>query len=508
MGFRKLGERPRTFATLGYPQGVRALVYLPFDDTSGSVARVINPALALGRNIVINGDFASDTVWTKGDAAITISGGTATWDGTQAGNADLTQSGILAAGRTWRVTFTVSGRTAGTITPLCGTQAGTARSTNDTFTETITANGADLVFRGDADFDGSIDDVVVKQTNIAASATYPGAELLSDGDMEAVDTSAWAAGNSAALTKETTNPHGGSRVLRITKTTTNNPYTYQNIAVTGKRYRTTGWARSDGNAQPRVATAVGVPLWTGTTSTDWQYFDVEGEAVRILGFTFFTITSVDTEYTEWDDISVREVNPLNGDITGATVNQDAGNRLKKAYLFDGTNDYVDVYSPELNSIFDPTKGTLLAFAKVSGAGVWTDNTLRAIFRLDVDGTNTNLLAIQKSNTHNTVNCFYIAGSNIDKVGITTSTTGWFLVAMTWDTVADELKAYFNGMQSGSTVSGLGIWAGNLNPTKTTIGSINTAPTSVFDGLICHPVLFRDVLADAEILKIKQLGGIT
>jgi len=478
--------------------------YLPFDDTGGSVARVINPALALGRDVVINGDFASDTVWAKGDAAITISGGTATWDGTQAGNADLTQSSILAASRTWQVTFTVSGRTAGTITPLCGTQAGTARSTNDTFTETITANGADLVFRGDVDFDGSIDNVIVRQTNIAASTAYPGAELLTDGDMEAEDTSAWGTGGDPVLSKETTSPHGGTRVLRVAWGSTSNPDARQNIITIGKRYRATGYARGDGTYIPTFRSQVKV-LWTGTSSTDWQAFDVEFDA------TSNTIVQLSSNltgagYVEFDDVSVREVNPLNGDITGVTINQDAGSLLKKAYLFDGTNDYVDAYSPELNSLFDPTKGTLLAFAKVANAGVWTDGAFRYALSLRADADNT--IEVFKRNTNNALDLLYVAGGTQSRVSLTGLTnTDWLLLTLKWDTTVDKVQGYLNGTQSGADKTGLGTWIGNLASNQTTIGASSITPTAVWDGLICHPVLFRDVLTDAEILKIAQLGGV-
>jgi len=475
--------------------------YLPFDDTSGSVARVINPALALGRDVVINGDFASDTVWTKGDAAITISGGTATWDGTQAGNADLTQSGILAAGRTWQVTFTVSGRTAGTITPLCGTQVGTARSTNDTFTETITANGADLVFRGDADFDGSIDDVVVKQTNILASVTYPGAELLTDGDMEAVDTSAWTA-ITGTLSKETGTPHGGSRVLRIAYNGTGGAQAAQTIQTIGKRYRAAGWARSDGTSVPAIRN-LSTNEWIGTSSTDWQAFDVEYEALSTQ--TRLRNNSIGG-YVEFDDVSVTEVNPLNGDITGATINQDAGSRLKKAYLFDGTNDYVDVYSPELNSIFDPTKGTLLAFAKVANAGVWTDGAYRTLTMLQSDSNNK--VQMQKSSVNNRLDWFYTAaGTTRAFLNASVTTTDWFLVVVTWDTEANEIKAYLNGVQNGATQTSPGSWVGNLSSTLSVVGAKDVSPASVWNGLICHPVLFRRALTGAEILKIAKLGGV-
>jgi hypothetical protein len=93
---------------------------------------------------------------------------------------------------------------------------------------------------------------------------YPGAELLVDGDMEAVGVSAWTPNADAVLTKETTNPHGGSQVLRIARDGTNNPNARQVILEFGKRYRFNGYARSDGNAIPMINSGV---YWTGTTST-------------------------------------------------------------------------------------------------------------------------------------------------------------------------------------------------------------------------------------------------
>lgn len=85
-----------------------------------------------------------------------IVGGRATCDGSQGGDSDLEKPGILTASTTYDVTFTVSGRTAGSVTALLGTQAGTTRSTNAEFVESITANGTDFIFRADADFDGTI----------------------------------------------------------------------------------------------------------------------------------------------------------------------------------------------------------------------------------------------------------------------------------------------------------------------------------------------------------------
>ena len=107
--------------------------------------------------LVFNGGFDSDTIWGKG-AGWTIASGKATHSG---GAGDLTQAGILASGNVCEVTYTITGRSAGTLTPKCGTTAGAAQSTNDTFTDTIISNGADLIFSANAAFDGSVDIVSV-----------------------------------------------------------------------------------------------------------------------------------------------------------------------------------------------------------------------------------------------------------------------------------------------------------------------------------------------------------
>ena len=120
---------------------------------------------SLGGNLILTPDFAADANWTKG-TGWTISGGTAN---AAAGSAsDLSQTAApLTSGRVYRVQYTVSSRTAGTVTPKCGTQAGTAQNSNATFTELIVANGTAFLFSKDSSFDGKIDDVTVSGNFVA-----------------------------------------------------------------------------------------------------------------------------------------------------------------------------------------------------------------------------------------------------------------------------------------------------------------------------------------------------
>lgn len=121
---------------------------------------------------VTNGAFGADTDWTKGDGW-SIAGGVADCDGSQAAVSDLSQAiAGLIEGVTYRLTFTMT-RSAGSLTPIVGGTAGTTRSTADTFVENIVA-GADgtLLFRADADFVGTLDNVSL--TPLTGTGTITG----------------------------------------------------------------------------------------------------------------------------------------------------------------------------------------------------------------------------------------------------------------------------------------------------------------------------------------------
>jgi hypothetical protein len=111
---------------------------------------------------VSNGGFGSDTVWTKG-TGWSIAAGVASCDGTQVADTDLTQDITSTDGESYEVTYTVSNYTAGNVTAVVGDNEGTDRSANGTYVETIISGaGSDIDIRGDLDFVGDIDDVVVK----------------------------------------------------------------------------------------------------------------------------------------------------------------------------------------------------------------------------------------------------------------------------------------------------------------------------------------------------------
>lgn len=95
---------------------------------------------ALGPDLIENGTFASDTLWTKG-TGWTIAGGLGV--ATASGNGQgLFQNETMVAGAFYLVTFTLGGFSAGGVRPFIAggaTVLGTTRSANGTYSEVLTA---------------------------------------------------------------------------------------------------------------------------------------------------------------------------------------------------------------------------------------------------------------------------------------------------------------------------------------------------------------------------------
>ena len=137
-----------------------------------------------GEELVTNGDFDTDSDWTKG-TGWTISGGTANF--TPNGSfINLTQSGILTSDKNYTVKYTLSNVTAGNVRARLGTQDGTTASSDGTYTGIITSNGSDFSIRTNGAFSGSVDNVSVKAINDKHHATtvFYGDELVTNGTFD------------------------------------------------------------------------------------------------------------------------------------------------------------------------------------------------------------------------------------------------------------------------------------------------------------------------------------
>lgn len=125
-------------------------------------------------------------------------------------------------------------------------------------------------------------------------------------------------------------------------------------------------------------------------------------------------------------------------------------------LFDGINDYIDIFSSQFSSVFNGSEGSVSAWIKVP-LSVWTDGIRRYIFRAEVN--NSNYVRIIKREENNSLQ-FRYASSTFKVHTETISTDEWIFLTLTWSYSNDRVIVYIDGIPV-QTLNLLGIWIGNI-----------------------------------------------
>lgn len=167
-------------------------------------------------------------------------------------------------------------------------------------------------------------------------------------------------------------------------------------------------------------------------------------------------------------ITAKTDSAYNGALVGWTLQNAAGpvtNTL--APYSDGTSDYGAVDTVALRAAWNGGIGSCVMFGQVSAVGDWTDTVTRELFSWKVD--NNNWIRAYKHGTLG-LDAYVALGGNASIRRQTTATTAWFMVGISWQDSANgnAVKAYFNGTQVGTTVTGYGAWAGT--PVTLALGS--------------------------------------
>lgn len=200
-------------------------------------------------------------------------------------------------------------------------------------------------------------------------------------------------------------------------------------------------------------------------------------------------------------------NGYTGTYTGVTLaDTDSPFLPDKAPLWDGVNDYGDLYSAAFGAAFNMDEFTVLLWLKASAESVWTDGTNRFLVRLVRDGTN--LIGINKPTTNSTIQLQRAGGGTTKTITVAgQSGAGWLCYALSASVAgggllgAGELKAYKNGAQIGTTqTSILASLGSGLSSTTTTLGAAGTAGTLVWNGWLSRLIIWNRPI-DAAILAL-------
>ncbi|MFZ5424171.1 MAG: DUF2341 domain-containing protein [Patescibacteria group bacterium] len=178
-----------------------------------------------------------------------------------------------------------------------------------------------------------------------------------------------------------------------------------------------------------------------------------------------------------------------------------------ALYFDGINtagneDVVDIYSSNFASQFNTSAGTLSAWVKMKDAATWTDGNEYNAVTIRADSSN--LVVIDKDNVSSLLRVSYEAGATAETVTYSTTTTDWIHLAITWDTTADEVRHYFNGVLQ-QTDTGLGTWVGALSSSNVVIGGNDTSGNEPWQGWIDDVKVYDYARTQAQIVYDYNRG---
>lgn len=195
-------------------------------------------------------------------------------------------------------------------------------------------------------------------------------------------------------------------------------------------------------------------------------------------------------------------NGNDGAYTSVTLGQTGIGDGKTCPSFDGAASRNNIYSANLDSLFNGAEGSIALWAKVFDANVWTDGLLRDVIRFSPNLA-TNFIIIRRTINNNELSWYYSSNSNTKQRVKAVSDTGWMHLGMTWSHSANEFKAYFNGVQEGATIGSLAVWSGALLAAQTNVGC-GTASAQVWKGNVAHVVVYNTPLSGANMLDLATL----
>lgn len=207
--------------------------------------------------------------------------------------------------------------------------------------------------------------------------------------------------------------------------------------------------------------------------------------------------------------NAEETAARDGAYTGVTLNDAAGPDYQPVPLFDGANDFCNIYGTNpnnLDDVFDFDEGSVSIWAKVYNAGVWTDGIRRSIFR--VFDSAANFIYFYKNTVSNQIRWQFVTGGAAD-IGssATVSSTDWVHIGVTWSITSGEYNQYINGVATVDSPIAFSTPNTATHPFSSNAvitGSYTTTPANVYYGWLAHPAVFDSALSAADILALATI----
>jgi hypothetical protein len=484
---------------LGYSTAGTRFVPQPITMTRASAGTRVNSSglvetvELLGSEEVTNGDFATDSDWSKA-TGVTISGGNAIFNNSTANNNGIYQGTVFQANTQYKITAEVSNYSSGNVTAWSGGSQNSA--SNESFTgngiktwiiSTGASNGYFILSSATTNGNFNIDNISVKEVtkNNLARVDYDGtaSSLLVEPERTNVfiqnDISTWNGFSSYA--GNTTAPDGtiinfvNMEDRRIFPTTT---------IINSTEYTSSIYLKGNKTADVKLRNTAANDTVI-TLSTEWQRFELTATSVSTVTNTLL----IDARFSQGMGVSGLEVAVYGGQTEvgsyptsyiptdGSTVT-----RVKDQYSKTG-----------ISNLINSEEGVLFAEMSVLA----NDGTFKGISLSD--GSASNKVRFYTNPTENQLSIRVTVGGvhQLNVVYTLTDLKTYNKVALKYK--ANDFAFWVNGVEVKADLSGTTFASNTLNKLALSNGS----GSDYFFGKVKQLQVFKTALTDPELAALTS-----
>jgi hypothetical protein len=473
----------------------------------------VKPVQYYGPEIVINGDFATDSDWTINGGNAEISNGKLNFNNAAAYGTSVSNSASVVSGKTYLVEFTISDYSSGSAQIRLGSQFGTSRNANGTYTEYIVSNDILIrIYPPSNNTTLSIDNVSIKEVLNAdfdftrnSSATRVGSNGLIQtvaSNLPRIDytggVGSWkfepqrinlinyseSISNTPVKSGTYTDnfaisPDGTLNATKVTATSVD-PYFYQYISYSAASYTASIYIKGIGNSVGKeFQIRLGSNIYTDVIPLEWtrfKYTVTMASGVTLSGFEAPNPAIVGDEVLVWG-WQIEE-----GSYPTSYIRSNIGSATTR--LADVAN------NAGSSNLINSTEGVLYAeFSTISSDAV--NSRYIGISNGSVD----NRIAIrQLGGSTNQVGCFVVVGGSVQANLISTiNLVNFNKIAVKYK--ANDFALWVNGIELATDTSGTVPSEGTFN--KLDFANFNGSSLP-FEGNTKSVAVFKEALTDLEL----------
>lgn len=186
------------------------------------------------------------------------------------------------------------------------------------------------------------------------------------------------------------------------------------------------------------------------------------------------------------------------------TSRDTTGRSFTCPLYDGTNDYGNIYSASFAAAWSGDEVTWVGWARVLNSGVWSDAATRRIVTIQADANN-NLSAFRTSTNNQMRLVMTLAGVQKNNIQTVTPSTDWMSFVIRRSKTLGRMDCWMNGQQYGLRIPTTETWAGAPASTNTVIGNLSTSGTQTWSGWLGPQDFWSTPLPIADIAYLTGLA---